>query len=254
MEIIIKNTPDEVAEYAADIFSTYIRAGATLGLATGSTPLGLYAKLIDRYKNDGLSFKNCRAFLLDEYVGLPKHHRQSYYATIRREFSSQIDIDDAAVLSPAGEASDTVGQEYEAAIAAAGGIDVQLLGIGTNGHVGFNEPGSSLSSRTRVKVLHPQTIKDNSRFFESESQVPVTAVTQGLGTISEAKHVLLLATGETKAPAIAALVEGAVSAQCPASVLQLHPHVTVIIDTAAADKLKHKEYYRFVCEHAPTWH
>lgn len=258
MEIIIAQDGAAVAQFAANIFEKYIRGGKTLGLATGSTPVAMYQELIRRHKEEGLSFSDCTAFLLDEYVGLDKEHEQSYYATIRRELASHVDIDDAKVFSPDGTNPDpaaiaAAGQAYDAAIRDAGGIDIQLLGIGTDGHIGFNEPGSSLSSRTRMKILHPQTIADNSRFFGSAEDVPVRVLTQGLGTIGEAGHLLLLATGENKADAIAATVEGAVSAHCPASILQLHQHATVICDEAAAAKLKHKEYYRFAFENNPAW-
>lgn len=256
MEVIICPDADAVAKLAADVFESYVRKGnPTLGLATGSTPVAMYRELIRRHKEEGLSFAGARAFLLDEYVGLPPEHEQSYYATIRREFTGELDIDDAVVLSPDGMAENPTeaGRAYDEAIAAAGGIDIQLLGIGTDGHVGFNEPGSSLRSRTRLKTLHPQTIKDNARFFGSESEVPLHVLTQGLGTISEARHLLLLATGEGKAEAIAATVEGPLAAFCPASILQLHNRATIIVDEAAASKLKFSEYYRYAFENKPEW-
>lgn len=256
MEVIIKPDAAAVAQLAADIFEDYVRKeSVVLGLATGSTPLAMYKELIRRHNEEGLSFAHTRAFLLDEYIGLPHDHSQSYYRTIRDEFTDHIDIDDAVVQSPDGLAEDPVaaGAAYDAAIKEAGGIDIQLLGIGTDGHIGFNEPGSSLVSRTRMKTLHPQTIKDNARFFASESDVPIHVLTQGLGTISEAGHLLLLATGEGKAEAIAATVEGPVAAFCPASVLQLHPHATVLIDEAAASKLQFAEYYHYAYDHKPSW-
>lgn len=248
MEIVITERPEIVA---ADIIEKYAREGKTLGLATGSTPLKTYQELIRRHKEEGLSFAQCQAFLLDEYLGLPREHEQSYYRTIRREFTDSIDIEDSAVHSPDGTAADPVaaGNRYDEAIKAAGGIDMQLLGIGTDGHIGFNEPGSSLASRTRVKTLHPQTIRDNARFFDNdESQVPHHVLTQGLGTILEAGHLLLIATGAGKSEAVAALAEGPVAAVCPASVLQLHPHATVVLDPDAAAGLKHSEYYRFAVD------
>lgn len=256
MEVIICSNPEAVAHLAADVFESYIAKGrTTLGLATGSTPVGMYKELIRRHQDNGLSFAQARAFLLDEYVGLARDHEQSYYQTIRREFTSHIDIDDALVLSPDGttENPTEAGRAYDDEIRRAGGIDIQLLGIGTDGHIGFNEPGSSLCSRTRLKTLHPQTIKDNSRFFGSENEVPIHVLTQGLGTISEARHVLLLATGAGKAEAIAHTVEGPVAAFCPASVLQMHNHATIIVDEAAASKLKFVEYYRYAYEHKPEW-
>lgn len=256
MEVIIKPSEADVARLAADVFANALaKQSVILGLATGSTPLALYQELIRRHREEGLSFANARAFLLDEYVGLPREHPQSYYHTIRAEFTNHIDIDDAHVYSPDGLAAHPgeAALAYDAAIAEAGGIDIQLLGIGTDGHIGFNEPGSSLVSRTRLKTLHPQTISDNARFFESAADVPVHVLTQGLGTITDAGHLVLLATGEGKAEAIAATVEGPVTAFCPASVLQLHPHVTVIIDEPAASKLQFAEYYHYAYDHKPTW-
>ncbi|MDO4908890.1 MAG: glucosamine-6-phosphate deaminase [Corynebacterium sp.] len=256
MEVIICQDAQKVAKLGADVFESYISKGrTTLGLATGSTPVGMYKELIRRHKEEGLSFAQCRAFLLDEYVDLPRDHEQSYYSTIRRELTSHVDIDDALVLSPEGTAVNptVAGRAYDDEIRRVGGIDIQLLGIGTDGHIGFNEPGSSLRSRTRLKTLHPQTIKDNARFFGSEDEVPIHVLTQGLGTISEARHVLLLATGAGKAEAIANAIEGPLAAFCPASVLQLHNHATFIIDEAAASKLKFIEYYSYAFKNKPSW-
>ncbi|WIM73496.1 glucosamine-6-phosphate deaminase [Corynebacterium suedekumii] len=157
--------------------------------------MATYRELIRRHNAGEVSFADCRAFLLDEYIGLPRDHEQSYHRTIRREFTSHVDIPDEAVHGPDPEQG---GQAYEDAITAAGGVDIQLLGVGTNGHVGFNEPGSSLASRTRLKTLHPQTVADNARFFDSADEVPIHVLTQGLGTIRRARHLLLLATGEAQ--------------------------------------------------------
>lgn len=252
MEIIIKKNPEEVGLLAADILARYVTRGSTLGLATGSTPVGAYRELVRRHRNDGLSFAACRAFLLDEYVGLDPADPQSYHATIRRELTSHVDIDDAHVSSPNGLHPERAG-EYDREIAAAGGIDVQLLGVGTDGHIGFNEPGSSLASTTRLKTLHPRTIADNARFFGSADDVPHHVVTQGLATIGRARHLLLLATGSIKADAVHALAEGPVSALCPASVLQYHPHATVIIDEDAATRLDNAEYYRYAFDNKLDW-
>lgn len=251
MDVLIRPTA-EVATTAADILAGYIRRGATLGLATGSTPTPTYRELIRRHAEEGLSFSGCRAFLLDEYYGLPRDHEQSYYATIRRDLTAHVDIDDALVASPDGTNPDfaAAAADYEERIAQAGGVDVQLLGVGTNGHVAFNEPGSSLASRTRLTTLHPQTVKDNARFFGSADDVPRHVLTQGLGTILEAGHLLLLATGHAKADAVQRLVEGPVSASCPASILQLHPNATVVVDEEAADDLDNAEYYRFIDDNA----
>ena len=247
MQIIIRPTAEEVATAAADIVVPHVRRGATLGLATGSTPVATYKELIRRHEAGEVSFADCRAFLLDEYIGLPSEHEQSYHHTIRHEFTDHIDIDDALVASPDGMAADpyAAADTYEQAIENAGGIGVQLLGVGTNGHIGFNEPGTALTMPTHVTTLHPQTIADNARFFDSADDVPIHVLTQGLGTIRRARHLVLLATGQHKAAAVACLAEGPLSTMCPASVLQLHTNVTIIIDEAAASGLKNLEYYRF---------
>ncbi|MDY6050256.1 MAG: glucosamine-6-phosphate deaminase [Corynebacterium sp.] len=254
MEILIRTTPHDVALQAADILEYYVRRGATLGLATGSTPNPTYQELIRRHREEGLTFAECQAFLLDEYYGLPREHEQSYYTTIRREFTSHVDIADAAVHSPEGTNPDydKAATDYDRSISEAGGVDIQILGVGTNGHIGFNEPSSSLNSLTRIKTLHPQTVKDNARFFDSEDDVPRHVLTQGLGTIQRARHLLLLATGEGKADAVQALAEGPVSASCPGSILQWHRHATVIVDEAAASKLANTEYYRYTDANKPA--
>lgn len=255
MEIIILPTPADVARTAADAIEEQVRSGpSVLGLATGSTPLGTYQELIERHRN-GLSFARAQAFLLDEYVGLPSAHPQSYHSVIRDEFTASVDFGPDAVHGLDGMAADPGAEtrQYEARIAAAGGVDIQILGIGTDGHVGFNEPMSSLASRTRIKTLTQQTRQDNARFFDSADEVPDHVLTQGLGTIREARHLLLLAMGESKAEAIAAAVEGPVAAICPASALQLHPHVTVLVDQAAASKLAHRDYYQDTFGRKPAW-
>lgn len=239
MEILIRSTKEKVGTAAADLVEPTVRAGGVLGLATGSTPTPTYHELIRRHAEEGLSFANCEAFLLDEYYGLPKTHPESYYATIRRELTSHIDILDGEVHSLDGTATDpeAAAAAYERAIATAGGVDHQILGIGANGHIAFNEPGSPLNSRTRVIDLHPRTIADNARFFDSEEDVPRRALTQGIGTIMEARNIVLIATGENKADAVRALIQGPVTEDCPASALQRHENVTVILDEAAARKL-----------------
>jgi glucosamine-6-phosphate deaminase len=256
MEIIILPTPSEVARAAADAIEDQVRRGpSVLGLATGSTPLGTYQELIERHRSGGLSFAQAQAFLLDEYVGLPAGHPQSYHSVIREEFTASVDFGADAVHGLDGMAEDLQAEAaaYEARIAAAGGVDIQILGIGTDGHVGFNEPMSSLASRTRIKTLTRQTRMDNARFFDSADAVPDHVLTQGLGTIREARHLLLLAMGEAKAGAIAAAVEGPVAASCPASALQLHPHVSVLVDEAAASRLTHREYYQDTFGRKPAW-
>jgi len=249
MEVVITGEPGRIA---AEAVAGHLRPGAVLGLATGSSPVPVYAELLRRQASGELSFDGVRGFTLDEYIGLPRSHPQSYHSVIRRELTDAAGL---VVDGPDGEADDIQAEaaRYEAAIAAAGGIDVQLLGIGTDGHIGFNEPGSSLASRTRVKTLTPQTRSDNARFFASIDEVPVHVLTQGLGTILEARHLVMIATGTGKAEAVAAAVEGPVSASCPASVLQLHPHVTFVVDEPAAAELAHTDYYRFAAAHKPPW-
>lgn len=245
MEIIVRDSAAEVAHAAANLVAAQVRPGAVLGLATGSTPNPTYRELIRRHREEGLSFAGCSAFLLDEYCGLDRSHPQSYHQTIRREFTSHVDIDDAAVHSLDGIAADPerAAAEYETAIQAAGGVDVQILGIGTNGHIAFNEPTSSLRSRTRRIRLSPQTVHDNSRFFTGKSDVPRHALTQGLGTIMEARRIVLIATGTAKAPAVRGLIEGPLRAALPASVLQMHNNTTVILDANAASQLEELDYY-----------
>lgn len=250
MEVIIVSDVADGAREVANVFERVVRdAGpVVLGLATGSSPLTAYQELIRRHREEGLSFASARAFLLDEYVGLPADHEQSYHRFIRENFTAHIDIDDAAVVSPDGVASDPAAEaaRYDHSIGEAGGVDLQILGIGSNGHIAFNEPGSSLASRTRPVVLTESTIADNARFFSSRDEVPQMALSQGLGTIREAEEIVLTATGENKAEAIAQMVEGPISARWPASVLQLHPKVTVVVDEAAASRLELADYYRHV--------
>lgn len=258
MEVVPLGSAGEIAVVAADVIESLVRRkpAAVLGLATGSTPLPAYQELTRRHQaGTGPSYAAVTCFNLDEYVGLPVGHEQSYRATIARELTDGLGISPAQVNgpdpSPAGLS--TAGERYEALIKAAGGVDVQLLGIGSDGHLAFNEPGSSLASRTRIKTLTAQTRKDNARFFGSPDEVPTHVLTQGLGTILEARHLLLIATGEGKAAAAAAAVEGPVSASCPASVLQLHPHVTVLLDQAAASRLDRLDYYTEVYAAKPAW-
>ncbi|MBC7299266.1 MAG: glucosamine-6-phosphate deaminase [Demequina sp.] len=231
-----------------------IRPDMVLGVATGSTPLPVYRELARRHSR-GVDFSRAWAFALDEYVGLPEGHPQSYRAVIDREVTVPLGFDRSHVNVPDGGDGDieTTGERYEAALHAHGGVDLQLLGIGTTGHIGFNEPGSSFASLTRVKTLTEQTRADNARFFDSLEDVPIHCVTQGLGTILRARHLVLLAFGEAKATAVAAAVEGPVTASVPGSAIQLHPHVTVVVDGAAASRLEHADYYRWARDHKPAW-
>ncbi|MGY1843267.1 glucosamine-6-phosphate deaminase [Modestobacter sp. SYSU DS0875] len=255
MEVVLLPTPEGCGRVVADavagsVLAALARGGpVVLGLATGSSPLLAYRELLRRHAEEGLDLTGVQAFLLDEYVGLPAGHPESYREVIRRELTDDLGLDPAVVHGPDGAADDPVqaARDYEARLKAAGPVAVQLLGIGANGHLGFNEPGSSLASRTRLKTLTEQTRRDNARFFGGDvDAVPRHVITQGLGTVLEAEHLVLVATGEAKAAAVAAAVEGPVSASCPASVLQLHPHVTFVVDEAAGARLGRADYYRYV--------
>jgi glucosamine-6-phosphate deaminase len=227
-----------------------------LGLATGSSPLSIYDALAARCEAGRISFAKARGFTLDEYVGLPPDHPERYRNVIDTVFVSRVDFAPGAVAGPDGLADDIPGAcgQYEEAIRAAGGIDLQILGIGTDGHIGFNEPGSSLASRTRIKTLTHQTRMDNARFFGDDiNAVPTHCLTQGLGTIMAARHVVLVATGRSKAEAVHQLAEGGVSALWPASILQHHPHATVLVDDAAARRLQLADYYRETYRSKPDW-
>jgi glucosamine-6-phosphate deaminase len=256
MEVVILPTPTDCGRVVADVMAAAVTAAPdgeqpAIGLATGSSPVLAYQELIRRHREDGLSFAGVRAFLLDEYVGLPADHPESYRSVIRREFTSHLDIPDDDVHGPDGAHPDPLvaAREYEQQLRANGPVNVQLLGIGANGHIGFNEPGSSLSSVTRVKTLTEETRRDNARFFGRPEDVPHHVITQGLGTIGRAEHLLLTASGSGKAAAVAAAVEGPLTASCPASVLQLHPHATVVVDEAAAAMLERADYYRYTLQH-----
>jgi glucosamine-6-phosphate deaminase len=257
MEVVIAPA-EELAVIAADAVERLLRAkrGAVLGLATGSSPLAVYDELVRRHQEKGLSFATARAFMLDEYVGLPADHPERYRNVIEAEIASRVDFPAGAVLGPDGLATDLVAAcaEYERAIADTGGVDLQILGIGTDGHIAFNEPGSSLASRTRIKTLTRQTREDNARFFGGDvAAVPTHCLTQGLGTIMAARHLVLLATGRGKAEAVHQLVEGPVSALWPATIMQHHPHATVLVDDAAASRLQLADYYRETYQDKPDW-
>lgn len=257
MEVIIA-TPDELAQLAAGAIEKLlnVRPSAVLGLATGSSPLDTYEDLIRRHKENGLSFARAKAFMLDEYVGLPVDHPERYRNVIEAEFVGRVDFGPHAVRGPDGLADNLAAScaEYDDAITAVGGVDLQILGIGTDGHVAFNEPGSSLASRTRIKTLTEQTRADNARFFGGDvDQVPQHCLTQGLGTIMRARHIMLIATGRAKADAVHQLVEGPVSAMWPGTILQHHPHVTVLVDNAAASRLQLADYFRSTYAAKPVW-
>lgn len=252
MEVVVLPTAADVDAHAADVVAAQVtrRPDTVLGVATGSSPLGTYRELARRQREEGLELTGLHCFALDEYVGLPAGHPGCYAAVLEREVARPFGLPTSRVRVPDGSRADLAQacQDYEEEISRAGGIDLQILGIGANGHIGFNEPTSSLSSRTRVKALSGRTRSDNARFFDDPGDVPAHCLTQGLGTILDARQVLMVAQGEHKAAAVAAAVEGPVSAMCPASVLQLHRTVTVVLDEAAAGGLALTDYYRFVAE------
>lgn len=258
MEVVICPDGAEVARLGAGKVARVVRdAGpeAVLGVATGSSPLELYAALAAMVADGRLDLSRASAYALDEYVGLAPDHPESYAAVIRRTVTEPLGMDPARVHTPDGFAADieAAAAAYESAIARAGGVDVQILGVGANGHIGFNEPTSSLTSRTRIKSLTPRTREDNARFFGSLEEVPYHCLTQGLGTIMAAREVLLIAQGAAKADAIAAVVEGPVTAMVPGSILQAHQHATVIVDEEAAAELRLADYYRWTYAHKPEW-
>ena len=240
MEIVIQPTPAEVDSTVADIVEGYVRAGATtLGLATGSSPIGTYRELAARHRDAELDFSLARAFLLDEYLGLPKRHPQSYYSVIRSEFVDHVNLDPAMVSSPNGEAPCPEQEiaRYDQSIAAAGGVDVQLLGIGTDGHIGFNEPCDHFPVITHEVQLTEMTREANKRFFDSLDDVPTAAITMGVGTVMAARKTLLIATGADKADILYKVFFGPVTPEVPGSILQFHSDVTLICDEAAAAKM-----------------
>jgi glucosamine-6-phosphate deaminase len=258
VEVIILRNSAEIGAVGADAIEALLarKPDAVLGVATGSSPLTIYDELAARCAAGQVSFTKARGFTLDEYVGLPGDHPERYRNVIDKVLVSRVDFEPDAVAGPDGLATDIPAAcaAYEEEIRAAGGVDLQILGIGTDGHIGFNEPGSSLASRTRIKTLTRQTRMDNARFFDGNlDAVPTHCLTQGLGTIMAARHVVLVATASSKGEAVHHLVEGAVSAMWPASILQHHPHVTVLLDDAAARRLQLADYYRETYESKPDW-
>ena len=253
MEIIIQPTPEAATAIAARLIARLLKEkpDAVLGLATGSTPLPLYRALVDMQ----LDWSRVRTFNLDEYLGLAPEHPQSYHHFMWENLFRHVNIRPENVHIPDGLAADVPAfcADYEARIRAVGGIDLQLLGIGSDGHIGFNEPSSSLASRTRIKTLTQRTRADNARFFASADEVPSHVITMGIGTIMEARTNLLLAFGAKKAQALAEAAEGPVTAMNPASALQLHPDTRVCLDEAAATQLKRADYYRWVFANKPQW-
>ncbi len=250
MEIIITRDYEEMSKISSQVIAREIRKkhDLVLGLATGDTPVGTYKELAQLHKTEGLDFSKISSFNLDEYVGLAPLHKNSYNYFMKENLFKHININYANVYVPQGNIDDPeeFSLWYEEKIKETGGIDLQVLGIGTDGHIGFNEPGSSFASRTRVKALYKQTIEDNARFFERKEDVPRFAITMGIGTILEARKLLLIANGKNKAAVCAQFIEGPVTCQITATALQLHGYTTVVLDEEAASKLQRKEYYNWV--------
>jgi glucosamine-6-phosphate deaminase len=257
MEVIIKPDANSAGILAAKIIAAKLRRNpdAVIGFATGSTPLGLYDELVRLHKQENLSFSRMISFNLDEYLGLGPEHPRSFYNEMYTNLFGRIDVKSGLINIPDGKTTEVESfcADYEAKIKAAGGIDLQLLGIGDDGHLAFNEPGSSFASRTRLKTLSQQTIQANSRFFNDTDEVPRHVITMGLATIMSARICLLLAFGEKKAEAVRQMVEGPVSASWPATILQHHEKAIVILDEAAASDLKRRQYYKDVYEGKPAW-
>ena len=256
MEVIILPSKEDCAKLGGQLIFDLVKDNpeCVLGLATGSTPVPLYEELIRLHEENNLSFSNVTSFNLDEYIGLSKNHPCSYRYFMQKQFFDSVDINFNSTHVPNGLADDIQAEceAYEQSILDAGGIDLQILGIGSDGHIGFNEPCSSLSSRTRMKTLTGETIKDNARFFESENDVPRHCITMGVGTILDTKSVLLFAFGEGKSDVISKAIEGPISSMVPASALQLHPKVKVILDEPAATKLVNIDYYKEVYANRPS--
>jgi glucosamine-6-phosphate deaminase len=257
MEVIIQPTPKEASNIAANMVASHLqdKPSTVLGLATGSTPVSLYKELIERHSKGDLDFSKVTTFNLDEYVGLSAEHSSSYKSFMHENLFKHINIPKDNINIPDGMTSDIHSYclEYERKIEEAGGIDIQILGIGTDGHIGFNEPTSSLSSKTRIKTLTERTRADNAGFFADDEKVPSHVITMGIGTILSSKICIVLAFGEKKAQAVMDMIEGPVTAMVPGSALQLHEHVKIIIDEPAASKLEKGEYYKYVYSNKPKW-
>ena len=257
MEIIIQPDSQQASLIAARIVGRLVKEKphAVIGFATGNTPLQLYKHLVRMHREEGLDFSGVTTFNLDEYVGVPPVHPSSFHSYMWAHLFSQISIPDGRIHIPDGLAADipAVCRNYEQAIKSAGGIDIQIMGIGTNGHLGFNEPSSSMYSRTRIKTLTEETRLNTGAAFGGYDNVPLHVVTMGLGTILESRTCLLMAFGKKKAKAIALTVEGPLTAMVPGTVLQLHPRAILILDKDAASELKMADYYTWVYEHKPDW-
>ena len=250
MEVIVKETYKQMSKEAAKVVAQVLntKPNAVLGMATGSTPLGLYKELVRMHNAESLDFSQVTTFNLDEYVGLAVTHPQSFHYFMHENFFKHVNIPPQNIYIPSGTTSNyrAFSEWYEQRIEECGGIDIQVLGIGSDGHIGFNEPGSSLSSRTRLKTLAKPTIDDNARFFAKREDVPIYAITMGVGTILEARELLFLANGANKADAVAAAIEGPITSMITASAMQLHPVVKAFIDADAAGNLAMTEYYEWI--------
>jgi glucosamine-6-phosphate deaminase len=257
VEVIIQPTKDAAALLVALIIAHELRANPhlVLGLATGKTMEWVYGHLVRMHKEEKLDFSVCRTFNLDEYVGLPPEDKHSYRFYMNEHLFNHVNVDQRSTHLPNGMAADLDAEcrRYEGLIQKFGGIDLQLLGIGKAGHIGFNEPLSALRSRTRVKALTPTTLRQNAPLFGGEDKMPRRAVTMGVGTIIEARRCILLATGDSKADVIAQAVEGPITSMVTATALQLHPRCTVVVDEEAGAKLKEQEYYRWIFANEPEW-
>ena len=253
MLLILKANADEVGRAAARVIANTVRRNpaACLGLATGTTTIGMYKELVRLHREEHLDFSRVVTFNLDEYLGLTADRPQSLRYFMQQHFFSHVNLQPRNIHTPDGSIKGHYQEycaSYEQSIRDAGGIDLQILGIGRNGHIGFNEPTSSLGSRTRLKVITKETIEDNRKFFAPGEQIPECSITMGIGTILDARRVLLLATGVAKAEPVAQAIEGPVTASVPASALQWHADVTFIVDRDAGGKLKHQAYYQHVLE------
>lgn len=257
MELLIRPTAEHAARLAARIVADRLRAkpDLVLGCATGRTMERIYAELVRAHRNEGLTFARCRTFNLDEYVGLAPDDPRSYHAYMNEHLFSNVDIGPRNTFLPDGTAADlgAEARRYEAKIAELGGVDLQLLGLGETGHIGFNEPLSSLRSRTREKALTPTTRQQNAAFFGGPERVPERALTMGVGTILDAREIVLVVTGAAKAAVLAKAAEGPITAMVSATALQLHPNCKVVVDEAASERLEGRDYYRWLYDHEPEW-
>mgnify|MGYP006294629979 CR=1 FL=1 len=257
MEVIVGDSAQDAACLAARLVAAQVadKPDSVLGLATGRTMEPVYACLVRFHRAAGLDFSRVRTFNLDEYVGVPSDHSESYQSFMQEHFFGNVNLNPANCRLPDGMAEDIPGEclRYEEAIRACGGIDLQLLGIGRSGHIGFNEPTSSLASRTRIKTLTRETVEQNSRFFGGPDKMPRHALTMGVGTILEARRCVMVVTGSEKARVLAQAVEGPVTSMVTASALQWHPDCSVVVDPEASTELTLADYYRWVYEHKPDW-